>query len=98
LKFVVPDLGASTSPPAKSVEVGNGYALLKKEDRYHQAVLPTEEKSLQHYLTQSGIQVPDSSQLSVLKWAHLLLPNGQEVQSFWKEEKEEISGIHLTSG
>ncbi|KAJ7199059.1 hypothetical protein GGX14DRAFT_373433 [Mycena pura] len=68
--------------PRYSVDVGNGYALLRRRDRYNLNVTISEPYAsgiLEHLCLQPRI-------LKLKRWARLRLPNGQIARSHFSED------------
>jgi len=85
MKAKIPDLEPEPSLPYGAFPFGDGYALLWAKDSIRRPVSNHEAVAIRA----SGI--PDNSNqptgpLEVLRWARLLLPNGQVAQSAWKEK------------
>ena len=76
----MPELDDSnTGLPYGSVNIGNGYILLRK--RAKNAVIPRGDKAaaISHFLS------PEHVLPRIKKWARLRLPNGQIARSAWRE-------------
>ncbi|KAJ7215329.1 hypothetical protein GGX14DRAFT_359441 [Mycena pura] len=66
--------------PRYSVDVGNGYALLRRRDRYNITISePYASGILEHLCLQPRI-------LKLKRWARLRLPNGQIARSHFSED------------
>ena len=85
IKARIPDLEPEPSLPRGSFPFGDGYALLRATDSARRPVSDQEARAIHT----SGI-LDDSNQptgsVSVLRWARLLLPNGQVSRCVWKEK------------
>lgn len=85
IKARIPDLEPEPRLPRGSFSFGDGYALLRATDTSRRPVSDREAEAIRA----SGI-AGDSRQttgpISVIRWARLLLPNGQVSRSAWKEE------------
>ena len=84
IKARIPDLTPEPTLPRGSFPFGDGYALLRATDTTRRPVSDREAEAIRA----SGI--PDDSNrstgpISVLRWARLLLPNGQVSRCTWKE-------------
>ena len=80
LLSIMPELDDSnTGPPYGSVDISNGYILLRK--RAKNAVIPRgdEAAAISHFLG------PEHVLPRIKKWAQLRLPNGQIACSAWRE-------------
>ena len=90
LTAMIPDLRRPTCPflPRGAIDLGQGYILLRAQDRYERLMRPQEAGALLRYL---GSQQGGSSSMNsdwcpkVTRWARLRLPNGQVARSHWKE-------------
>jgi hypothetical protein len=73
--------------PIGAVDLGDGYALLRKHDRC--AMLPTGEpaQAISNFLGHE-CDLP-----RIKRWAHLLLPNGQVACSAWRENLKALEQI-----
>jgi len=85
IKARIPDLEPEPTLPLGSFPFGDGYALLWAADSTRRPVSDHEAEAIHA----SGI--PDDSNqspgsVSVLRWARLLLPNGQVSRCAWKEK------------
>ena len=85
IKARIPDLEPEPTLPQGSFSFGDGYALLRATDSTRRPVSVCEAEAIHA----SGI--PDDSNqppdpVSVLRWARLLLPNGQVSRCAWKEK------------
>jgi len=85
IKARIPDLEPEPTLPRGSFPFGDGYALLRATDSMRRPVTAPEADAIHA----SGI-LDDSNQpagpVSVLRWARLLLPNGQVSRCAWKEK------------
>ncbi|KJA25532.1 hypothetical protein HYPSUDRAFT_134597 [Hypholoma sublateritium FD-334 SS-4] len=90
LMGMIPDLGPPACPslPRGAIDLGQGYTLLRAQDRYGRLMRPQEANALLQYL---GSRVDDDGSVNgnwcpkVTRWARLCLPNGQVARSRWKE-------------
>jgi hypothetical protein len=85
IKARIPDLEPEPTLPRGSFPFAGGYALLRATDSTRRPVSDREAEAIHA----SGI--PDNSNqsigsVSVLRWARLLLPNGQVSRCAWKEK------------
>jgi hypothetical protein len=76
--------------PTGAIDLGDGYALLRKRDRY--AMLPTGEpaRAISDFLGHERV-LP-----RIKRWARLLLPNGQVARSAWRENLKELEQIRMS--
>jgi hypothetical protein len=76
--------------PTGAIDLGDGYALLRKRDRY--AMLPTGEpaRAISDFLGHERV-LP-----RIKRWARLLLPNGQVAHSAWRENLKELEQIRMS--
>ncbi|KAG1847253.1 hypothetical protein C8R48DRAFT_615779 [Suillus tomentosus] len=76
--------------PIGAVDLGDGYALLRKRDRY--AMLPTGEpaQAISNFLGHER-DLP-----RIKRWARLLLPNGQVAHSAWRENLKALEQIRVS--
>jgi hypothetical protein len=92
---MIPDLGPPPpSLPRGAIDLGQGYVLLRAQDRYNRLMRPQEADALLRYL---GSTVGDSSVSGwcpkVTRWARLRLPNGQVARSRWKESLKPLGKL-----
>ena len=85
IKARIPDLEPEPTLPHGSFPFGDGYALLQATDSIRQSVSDHEAEAIHasgifNHLNQSAGSV------SILRWARLLLPNGQVARCTWKEK------------
>ena len=85
LKAMIPELDPTPAPPRGSIDIGNGYCLLRAVDTSAQ-LLPTQEAAalVRFYMT-IGVVLLDDYAFKVIKWAQLAFPIGQVARSAWKE-------------
>ena len=85
IKAKIPDLEQEPTLPRGSFPFGDGYALLHATDTTRRPVSDCEADAIRA----SGI-VDESnrstSSINILRWARLLLPNGQVCRCAWKEK------------
>ncbi|KAG1845771.1 hypothetical protein C8R48DRAFT_616896 [Suillus tomentosus] len=76
--------------PIGAVDLGDGYALLRKRDRY--AMLPNGEpaQAISNFLGHER-DLPH-----IKRWARLLLPNGQVARSAWRENLKALEQIRVS--
>ena len=79
LKAMIPHLDPpENTNPRASADLGNGYTLLAKCDKYITMVHGDKARVIAHYLG-----LPHA--LKICHWAHLHLPNGQITRSEYQE-------------
>ncbi|KAJ6525179.1 hypothetical protein B0H19DRAFT_1085021 [Mycena capillaripes] len=90
LTSIIPDLEPDQDKlPRGSVDLGNGYVLLRAQDSCSRPVRACEEEAIREYLRDEfGDDIAEEWRPSVVRWARTRLPNGQIVRSWWKEEQK----------
>ncbi|CDO78075.1 hypothetical protein BN946_scf185020.g1 [Trametes cinnabarina] len=89
LKAMFPSLaGDEEHVPRGSIDLGNGYALLRASDRVARRIPPHEARALILYLVRQGVDAAGWTP-AVWKWARLYLPSGQIARTLWKEGERE---------
>jgi hypothetical protein len=89
LKAMIPDLELESPPlPYGSIDLGDGYVLLRKRDSTAQEVRRCEANAIRSYLSDAGSDVPQDWAPTVTRWAQLRLPNGQTARSLWNEHEK----------
>jgi hypothetical protein len=84
IKAIIPTIEpADNASPKGSLDVGQGYLLLRRRERTAHAVRPCEAQVILRYLSDNDIHI--TSAPLVTRWARLRLPNGQVARSAWKE-------------
>ncbi len=99
LMAMMPDLGPPPpSLPRGAVDLGQGYVLLRAQDRYDRLMRPQEAGAFLHYLRKTAAE--GSSEAldcnwcpKVTRWARLRLPNGQVARSRWKESLKPLGKL-----
>ncbi|KAL4243256.1 hypothetical protein ABKN59_011504 [Abortiporus biennis] len=87
LKASLPDLEPDLGPPRGSVELGEGYILLRAKDKAFHRIRDCETPIFHRFLCTVGYQLPFTEWIpKVTRWARLRLPNGQIARSVWKED------------
>jgi hypothetical protein len=77
--------------PLGAVDLGDGYALLRKRDRY--PLFPADgdvAEAIQNFLGHGRI-LP-----RIKRWARLLLPNGQIARSAWRETLKSLEQTRMS--
>jgi hypothetical protein len=88
LKVMIPDLEPpDVLPPTYSVNLGDGYVLLRARDRY--AYNPSEAES---HLIREFLNAPVPK---FKRWARLRLPNGQIARCAWKETLRSADKVRM---
>jgi hypothetical protein len=97
LKNIIPDLEEPTSLPRNSIDLGDGYVLLRRRDTTARQVLPGEELALIAYLQSlpGFSQIHFQSPISVIRWARLRLPTGQTARSLWGEKSKALEKLRM---
>lgn len=84
LLSVIPELDEHPKGlPDGSVDLGGGYALLRKRDK-------TSKRPVEEYAHAITTFLGDRPVPRIKRWARLLLPNGQIVRSAWREKLKPI--------
>ncbi|KAJ7305437.1 hypothetical protein DFH08DRAFT_721220 [Mycena albidolilacea] len=86
LKVLIPTLEPEKGLPENSVDLGNGYILLRARDEYHQLIEGAYGEAIRDYLAEAeGVPAAEGWMPRVARWARMRLPNKQIVRSVWKE-------------
>ncbi|KAJ7039326.1 hypothetical protein C8F04DRAFT_1086450 [Mycena alexandri] len=87
LKTIIPDLEPDAVVlPRGSVDIGKGYALLRRQDSCSRSVRPCEEEAVREYMEEEfGEEAAQDWRPSVVRWARARLPNGHTARSLWNE-------------
>ncbi|TFK82762.1 hypothetical protein K466DRAFT_499728 [Polyporus arcularius HHB13444] len=93
LKATIPAFADPDPPlPSGSIDLGNGYALLRARDRFERGMTEAEERAVRSFLSQHfGFNNPAWNPV-VRRWARLAIPSGQVARSAWKEVDREARG------
>lgn len=76
--------------PEGAVDIGDGYVLLRKRERY--PIYPTGQHALAiSTFLRHGQQLP-----RIRKWARLRLPNGQTARSSWREKLKPLEKTRMS--
>lgn len=82
LQALYPEFGTKEVNPRGSIELRNGYLLLRARDKKPYQISDSDElDAVQSFFTKRGMPVSDS----ITRWARLQLPTGDKVRSAWKE-------------
>ncbi|KAG6825303.1 hypothetical protein H0H92_004107, partial [Tricholoma furcatifolium] len=94
LKVLIPDLIDPPSPPRGSIDLNDGYILLRRRDNNPGPFSPKQSAALAQYFSLLGLsdQIPP---LYAVKWARLRLPNGQVSRSAWVETLKPLSKLRI---
>ncbi|TFY51304.1 hypothetical protein EVG20_g11063 [Dentipellis fragilis] len=96
LKSMIPELEQDPSKlPRGSLDLGDGFVLLRAMDTMARPVSPSQLPALQHYLQSIGFQTTQNYIPAVVRWARLRLPNGQVARSAWKESLKPLSRLRI---
>ena len=99
LMAMMPDLGPPPpSLPRGAVDLGQGYVLLRAQDRYDRLMRPQEAGAFLYYLRRAAAEGSSESLdcnwcPKVTRWARLRLPNGQVARSRWKESLKPLGKL-----
>ena len=85
IKAKIPDLEQEPTLPCGSFSFGDGYALLRATDSMRHPVSDHEAEAIRASGILDNSNKPQGP-VEVLRWARLLLPNGQVSQCAWKEK------------
>lgn len=85
--------------PRGSVDLGDGYVLLRAMDTCRRVITQPEEAALKDYLSRIPECDPDLLddrwETTVVRWARLRLPNGQIARSAWKESLKPLEKVRM---
>jgi hypothetical protein len=82
---MIPEINDSRDTlPHGSMDLGNGYVLLKAKQRYPSLPSETETLAIQTYFEMNG-DPGVFSHFKITRWARLHLPTGQIAHTAWKE-------------
>ncbi|EIW51939.1 uncharacterized protein TRAVEDRAFT_136440 [Trametes versicolor FP-101664 SS1] len=92
------DLGtAHNKLPRGSINLGDGYALLRARARTAYHVPPAEAEAFTSFLTKEGVLgVGETFTDKVRKWARVRLPNTQIARSAWKETLKPLNKLRMS--
>ncbi|TFK86309.1 hypothetical protein K466DRAFT_493052 [Polyporus arcularius HHB13444] len=97
IKAIIPALAdPEPSLPPTSLDLNNGYSLLRARDRSERGVTAAEGVAIHTFLRQHEHlrRINPGWSPEVRRWARLALPNGQVACSAWKEIPRELRGKH----
>ena len=95
LKAMIPALRPRKDQlPRGSIDLGEGYVLLRAVDKIAWPVLPEEEAAIETYLRNTGRSLGEWEQ-SVVRWARIRLPNGQIARTAWKEKLKRLGRVRM---
>jgi hypothetical protein len=92
IKARIPDLEPEPALPRGSFSFGDGYVLLRATDSTRRPVSNREAEVIRTS-TIIDDSIPPTGPISVLRWARLLLPNGQVSRCAWKEKSKEEKAV-----
>ncbi len=93
-RAMIPDLQRKLPAlPRGGIDLGNGFALLRAQDRYDRAMRLCEAQALAAYVQTLGGTVTPSYCPKIARWARLRLPNGQIARSRWKETLKPLNKV-----
>jgi len=88
LYSIIPALHPAKKISEKDEPLGDEYILLHAKENAKR--LPqAEEAAVRQYLTTRGCSLTAGTSFTLLKWARVQLPNGQQARCAWKEKEEE---------
>ncbi|KAG1726244.1 hypothetical protein EDD22DRAFT_961459 [Suillus occidentalis] len=88
LKAMVPNLeDPKPALPQTAIDLGDGYALLRKRDLYDVQPQGGASQAIQEYL---GVNV------KIRRWARLRLPNGQTTRTAWRETLKPAAKVRVS--
>jgi hypothetical protein len=93
LKAMVPDLAPEEKLPRGSIDLGDGYILLRARDEYRHRLDGEAGRVSRQFLERSN--GPMTGNLSVVRWARLRIPNGQIARSAWKETCRPLNKVRM---
>ena len=97
LMAIIPDL-QRTPPvlPRGGLDLGEGFSLLRAQDRYDRIMRPCEARALVTFFRNlHGVEI-GSDCLKITRWARLRLPNGQVARSRWKEAQKPLNKVRMS--
>lgn len=97
LTAMIPDLKPSKSDlPHGALDIGEGYVLLRAQDRYSRRMSGPEAMALKKYLqSRHSLTLGEDWSPKITRWARLSLPNGQISRSRWKEGLKPITKVRI---
>ena len=96
LKAMIPNLEPIEPPPSTSLDVGDGYTLLRARDKRPKIIAGAAAAAIRAHLEQHyDIQRPNWSP-RVHRWARLRIPNGQIVRTAWKEKLKPAKEVRMS--
>ncbi|KAG1799693.1 uncharacterized protein HD556DRAFT_1231122 [Suillus plorans] len=91
LLSIIPDLDEPAKGlPEGSVDLGDGYALLRKWDRYMFSPVGAAAQAMHDFIG-DGQELP-----RIKRWARLLLPNGQIARLAWREMLKSLDQTRMS--
>ena len=85
------------TPPAGSLDLGDGYRLLPAKDRTPRYLVGYEASTLESYLRNckvgEGNELRQSYRVKIVRWARVLLPTAQIARSAWKEALKPLNKL-----
>jgi hypothetical protein len=96
LHAMFPDLDPLVSTLLRgSIDLGDGYVLLRAMERNPHPVRECETTAFQVYMQSEGEAVPDNWHPVISRWARLKLPNGLVARSAWKEKLKSLERVRI---
>ncbi|EIW55808.1 uncharacterized protein TRAVEDRAFT_129723 [Trametes versicolor FP-101664 SS1] len=94
LMSLYPSLAPADIPPRGSVDLGDGFRLLRRQERSpHNLTHQLEQDAILALLAEHAVIIDPRWRPSVQRWARLRLPNGQIARSAWLEVAREERGL-----
>lgn len=81
--------------PRGGIDLGEGYALLRAQDRYDRAMRTCEAQALATYLWNLHKIALGPHCPKIARWARLRLPNSQVARSRWKEIQKPLNKVRI---
>jgi hypothetical protein len=96
LKAIIPTLVRTEKNPRGSVDLGNGYVLLRAKDKNMQTLQGAPGAVIRTYLEEATGEDLTGWNPRVSRWARLRIPNGQIARSAWKEKLKALEHVRMS--
>lgn len=98
LKSMFPDLEPdATHRPRGSIDLGDGYVLLRARQRNAKTIDGAEGDAVREYLEEQGLcDFDDDEYPNIIKWARLMLPTKQIARTFWRESLKALEDTRMS--
>ncbi|KAF7979644.1 hypothetical protein HWV62_41611 [Athelia sp. TMB] len=98
IKAIVPDLDPDTVPPVRgSVDIGDGYCLLRPRQRRATTIGGAEGDAIREYLEAEGMaHFDDDEYPQIIRWGRLMLPTKQIARTYWKESNKPLDETRMS--